>query len=40
MTEAAISEQKCFKGGGAVEKQDSKAVCKGGKYDGYGTCKQ
>jgi len=34
VTEAALSEKKCVKGGGTVEKQDSKAVCKGGKYDG------
>jgi exosome complex RNA-binding protein Rrp42 (RNase PH superfamily) len=34
VTEAAISEKKCIKGGGTVETQDSKTVCKGGKYDG------
>jgi len=34
VTEAAITEQKCVKGSGTVEKQDGKAVCKGGKYDG------
>jgi len=30
----AVSEKKCVKGGGTVETQDGKAICKGGKYDG------
>ncbi|HUO77783.1 MAG TPA: hypothetical protein VMU21_09430 [Thermodesulfovibrionales bacterium] len=34
VTEAAISDKKCVKGGGTVETQDSKSICKGGKYDG------
>jgi hypothetical protein len=34
VTEAAITGKKCVKGSGTVEPQDSKAVCKGGKYDG------